>query len=744
MFACTRHQTLLTDRCPDCGQVPRTRAFGRALFDSRPPQACGASIAPWKHCHFDLAETPAHRLADDHPLLVSQSWINTMLDRVEASQADGEPGPRTVFDNLHVLSALVLRRAQPGDFVALGDDRLEEVLRAAHNDRLLGDRAGTFPPVDAALVGAAITRAVTMLTGETDTAVAIMRTLLGREPAASYGVTPESLDRQWDRISPVVRRIVWRARDPQLTHIDRLRYRTCTPMPREPDDPIRDRARHVPQLLWPGWTVRLLPAGFATDNFRAAIAATLLLPGNGSRRITDATGLLKPGQRVNVSHVLQRLAASGHERVFSAVCALADYLDHHGCPIDYARRRALTASDLLPVDVWHTMCRQTASHPGGSRRHRDVRRYLYQRIVGNDLRHAPAPFTLSRPDERAVFVNLLLDLSEPLRRELDHYAVEYLVSRGITEPLVWEPPADCMDKADLPGREPADLDVDVLHHLFRDNGLTPGEAAARLGTSIEHVRLALEQAPLPPGQLSPRSIPAAAERQRQARSVLTSSFLKDAHAAGKGTRTIARETGLSRRLVGQLLKEVAPASRPGRRPRHNIDPVWLREQYITRKRTLPDIAAELGMSPPNLSRCAIGLDIPLRPRGGASHAAAVAEPDKALPRIIQQALTGTGAWERLRRFHNAMNYPTLSQAAEASGVRQSVLTTQIGRLERDVGAELYIRAVRGQPMQLTHQGCILVTALAQIPPGAALAAGSCRRQNSLAASSTAPTRDRTA
>jgi DNA-binding transcriptional LysR family regulator len=62
-----------------------------------------------------------------------------------------------------------------------------------------------------------------------------------------------------------------------------------------------------------------------------------------------------------------------------------------------------------------------------------------------------------------------------------------------------------------------------------------------------------------------------------------------------------------------------------------------------------------------------------------------------------------------------MHYATLSQAAEAAGIRQSVLTAQISRLERDVGAELYIRAVRGQPMRLTHQGRALVTALAQMP-----------------------------
>jgi hypothetical protein len=279
---------------------------------------------------------------------------------------------------------------------------------------------------------------------------------------------------------------------------------------------------------------------------------------------------------------------------------------------------------------------------------------------------------------------------------------------------VWEPPADCVGDVSLPGSESSALEVGSLHDLLRDKGLSLGEAADRLGTSIEHVRLALEQSPLPPEPYCLRSPPAAAQRRAQARSVLTPAFLKDAQAVGKGTRTIASETGFSRKIVTQLINEAGLVSGPGRRPVHEIDSSWLREQYVTRKRTLPDIAAELSMSPVNLGRHARSLGVPLRPRGGASHAAALTEPDQTMPRIIQQALTGTGAWERLRRFQSAMLYPTMSKASEALGIGSSVLTTQINRLERDVGAELYSRAVRGQPMQLTGQGRALVTALARI------------------------------
>ena len=55
------------------------------------------------------------------------------------------------------------------------------------------------------------------------------------------------------------------------------------------------RARGVPQLLWPEWTVRLLPAeGFTSHAFSAVIAACLLLPGNPAHPLHQVTGRLHP------------------------------------------------------------------------------------------------------------------------------------------------------------------------------------------------------------------------------------------------------------------------------------------------------------------------------------------------------------------------------------------------------------------------------------------------------------------
>lgn len=50
-----------------------------------------------------------------------------------------------------------------------------------------------------------------------------------------------------------------------------------------------------------------------------------------------------------------------------------------------------------------------------------------------------------------------------------------------------------------------------------------------------------------------------------------------------------------------------------------IDREWLLEQYVGRGRALPDLAREKNMSTANIARWAHLHQIPLRPRGGASH-----------------------------------------------------------------------------------------------------------------------------
>src|SRR5713226_3189183 len=129
-----------------------------------------------------------------------------------------------------------------------------------------------------------------------------------------------------------------------------------------------------------------------------------------------------------------------------------------------------------------------------------------------------------------------------------------------------------------------------------------------------------------------------------------------------------------------------------------------------------DAAAEKGrreLELANMARWAHLHQIPLRPRGGASHDSFLRSIDQAtdLPAPIRKALTSPYAWQRLNRFAAAIRYRTLSEAAEHLGFTQSTLVIQINRLEQDIGGPLLERAGRGRPMSPTALGEQVLAAL---------------------------------
>jgi len=119
------------------------------------------------------------------------------------------------------------------------------------------------------------------------------------------------------------------------------------------------------------------------------------------------------------------------------------------------------------------------------------------------------------------------------------------------------------------------------------------------------------------------------------------------------------------------------------------------------------------MSTANMARWARVHQIPLRPRGGASHDSFLRITGQAscLPAEIRKALTSPYAWQRLNRFAAATGYRTLSEAAQHLGIAQSALVIQINRLERDIGGPLLERAERGRPMSPTALGEHVIAAL---------------------------------
>jgi hypothetical protein len=169
---------------------------------------------------------------------------------------------------------------------------------------------------------------------------------------------------------------------------------------------------------------------------------------------------------------------------------------------------------------------------------------------------------------------------------------------------------------------------------------------------------------------------------------------------------------VTRRLADQYGIQVRETNTLGPRKGY-VDGAWLREQYLVRGRPLAELGREKGLSPSTMTRWAKLHAIPVTRVNGRTRpelAQLAAQASKA-PAILRPAFTGPGAWDRLREFAAASGYRTLKEAAEALGTHHTALITRIGRLRRDIGHPLLIRATTASPMKLTPTGEAVVAAI---------------------------------
>jgi len=679
VFACTTHGVLLCDTCPACGQAPRGRA-GRAGLN--PPGSCANTIKRHEYCGADLREVTPHPLAAGHPVLAAQRWTGILLTLDDTRPA----GNRDALGDLGIVGSWVLRHAPAAQFASLGPQALAAWREWNQQTPAARRQPSRFPPASAALTAALAATAMTMLTGSDEQAIEQIRALLPRR-AGPRRARPAGLPAaRWRQLSAAARGRFLRALDPDLSPADRIRYRTGTPQAAIPDDPpglLAARARAIPQLLWPDWAIRLMPAhGFAPGPFRSTIAACLLLPGHPARAARTAiTALHAYRSTLATGAVLRALAGGGHDTVVTAISCLAGYLDTYGSPIDYQRRRDLIPAGTITAGQWRDLCYGAAAHPGETRRHRDAQRYLFQLLTGADLhdpRHALAFTGTSDYSHYHAFAGTL---PTGLRDALHGHAAALLHDLGIGEPLTWAPPPGCCAGLDLPGPEPDDIDLDAAGRLIITGKLPVAEAAARLGTTGGHVRLALEHIPRPARQWGRSAAPLTWQRQQRARAILTREFFQREYiAAGKNLRQLEADTGIPRRFLTRVARE------------HGI--------------TMTGICGPAPAGPCPLP----GQDVTGQRPGPGSPA----EPGGQIPGDIRRAAGGSRAgWLRLRRFQIAMASPTIAAAAARLRLCPSGLSHQFRRLERDIGARLYQPATSRRPWRPTRRGAALLTALAR-------------------------------
>jgi DNA-binding transcriptional ArsR family regulator len=677
-FACTTHGVLLCDTCPACGQIPRGRA-GRAGLN--PPGSCASTIKRNQYCGADLRQETPGRLVPGHPVLAAQHWAGALTALDDTGPGGYGASPRNVLSDLGIVASWVLRQAPAAQFAGLGPQTLAAWHAWNQQAFAAGRQPSRFLPASAALTGALAATAMTVLTGSDEEAIAQIRALLPPR-AGPRRPRPAGLSApRWRTLSATARGRFLRALDPDLGPADRIRYRTGTPAARIPDDPpglLAARARAIPQLLWPEWAIRLMPVrGFAAGPFRSTIAACLLLPGRAAG--TAITALHGYRSALAVGAVLRALADGGHDTVLTAISCLAGYLDTSGSPIDYQRRRDLIPAGTITMSQWRDLCYRAVAHPGEARRHRDAQRYLFQLLTGADLHDPRHALAFTSGNDYSHYQAFAGTLTTGLRDALHGHATALLHDLGIGEPLTWAPPPSCCARLTLPGPEPDNIDLDAVGRLIITGRLPVTDAAAQLGTTTGHVRVALEHIPRPERQWGRSAAPPTWQRHQRARAVLTREFFdREYITAGKNLRQLEAETGITRRFLTQVARE------------HGITMTGVRGPAPPNPRPLPG---------PDLTRQASGSGSP-------------AEPGAALPDDIRRAAGNNQAgWHRLRRFQIAMASPTIAAAAAGLRICPSALSHQLRRLEGDIGAKLYQPATSRRPWQPTRRGAALLTAL---------------------------------
>lgn len=659
-FVCLRHKRLLVDVCPDCGQPPRLIGHPLTLVPepgychNRPVKRASAIRA---RCGADLTSSSEFAAADSE-----MREAQRMILRVVATGI--------------------------GDFGIYADARPSTI--QVLSDMLLLSRTGRQALVDGERfewMPASLTE-VSQITSHRRNGRVDLRPSTAREVALGNTVAFEALQ-EGERITDLLhgRVSVHTALDhyspPLRDHVSRALGRTRRPtatlqaMTVSTTNP-ETRATKLPAVLWPEWTTRLAPRRLDAEIAGGAVAAAVVFVGT---RLThgSAIKLLDPvAQGRQVSHVMRSLGRNAPEaETIRAIARLAAHLDETSTPIDFARRRSIDYSGILPLDEWQEICRRENVLSGGNRRWQTARAHLYARLSGNRL--ARAPFAEDRGfPSFAELSQFRAGMPEPAAAALDAVGADFLRLHGVNEPVSWVPR----------------LEVGGLQ----------AEDGSQHGGGWPHAR--------------------------PARAAVNSVRTVAAYSAGRSVGEIAFEHGVARQTVGRVLAAEGVETRRGRR-RAAIDPEWLRKRYVVERRTIPEIAAEVGVTMTTINRHLEAADIPRRARGSASRATAIRiDPRAGDSPLLRRILVGQDATQRAERFLVVACHDTMTAAAREIGVTLSILASQMKRIAGDAGGPLITRAQRGQPLELTALGAEVRGELARAfdfsgAEGPALPVGGC-------------------
>jgi hypothetical protein len=442
-FACPLHRVLLLDLCPRCHRPPRM--WNARRMGPRAGGACTrdnpAMSARRGGCGADLTRAAVIPLPAGGPVLAAHAHLAGLMSSVPGDR----PAALTALRQVYAVAWRALRglHAIPGQAPPVVHAVLVEA-----GARLPG-RADAEVGRDAhsAAIGATLARIALDDTHPDHEELfgwilAADRSLLaGRRSMPGIG----AVARRWAWSGPEMVSRVLAGLDREANLHTRLRYTTATARPRWPDLPaeaIMRRAAMIPAMLWPGWTMRLLPpcpggtrnpaggprtGSGSFGSFRCGCASFLLLPGGPPQLNFERAAPLLGNRSPDTDRgAVERIHYHGRDvtPLASVLAQLALALDEHGSPIDYARRRALftcPADVTLDLDAytrlrlqhgwsasyaprvavlrWYLLVLLTGEHPGAPWHQETLRLALRQLPLQRPgpAARLPPPASRSRP-----------------------------------------------------------------------------------------------------------------------------------------------------------------------------------------------------------------------------------------------------------------------------------------------------------------------------------------------------------
>lgn len=686
-FACIAHACLLVDTCPTCGA--RQRLCIHPANRVPEPGMCAHRAMESTHtarrCGSDLRVAPTTVLEPTHPAIVAQKIVYEVLDEelphfgiyagttetVVGVLADIRAIARCALIEQapHVLASLV-----PSDVVGqFGMDRGSYRLAGEAKSAWLQSESAVYraghsvAPRAAATVALGVSVACKVLAAHEVQTCADMLTPLVM--GSSRTIEKRRLARivRSTQVTQTLDAICRAARAPALAPIENLRQRSYT-TPRAPNAAFpcgcEDFDRRVPTMMWEQFALRIPTAEHRMGTLRqvlsiaVVVVGTMLTISEVKLRLRSAVGL------TTINQTLKSLQNSEWKSIAVALERLSDQVFGQAVVIDYRRRREIDYSTFLPRHVWDDLCLAHGLP--------DIRRHWRLARIDCVERLSGAPAKERRGQRPGLLVLARLQTIE-FATELEQVCRKFLNERGVVgEPTVWCPDLDVLSGLELPNSDPADIDIRLLHHIIRDEGLSVTDAAGVLGTSVEAVRHRLLTDP----------VGVIATDDRTAR-----------------TRFPHVDDGLTSLVADDL--------------RTSSERDWLHEEYVRQRRTPEMIASRSDMSRYQVYSRLVKLDVPMRRRGIHGHRWLLEAMNVGsdAPATLRNVVLKPGGWRRLQRFADCADYCTIEEAASALGYQPRSMTRFIRRLETELDFRLLMRLPQSTEIVLTDDGRRLVDAI---------------------------------